>query len=56
VHVEQADKDVDYGPHVGLSTGPFNTELQYYLDLEEGNVNQAVRLVMALSFASDAPQ
>ncbi len=47
---EQVNSDIDYGPHIGFTQGPFHLELQYYMDFEGDDYLHAMRGVFALSF------
>jgi len=47
---EQVNDGIIFGPHVGMTKGPFHVEVQYYLGLQDVNRGHSIRLVTALGF------
>ncbi len=49
-HAEQVDMDVSIGPHIGITRGPWHSELLYFACFQEDNYGHTVRITTGFSF------
>ena len=49
-HLQQVNKKVSFGPHIGITRGSWHSELRYFAGFQEDNRGHTIRAVTGLSF------
>jgi len=49
-HLQQLNRAVNFGPHIGVTHGAWHSELRYSIGFQESNAGHVVRITTGLSF------